>query len=69
MVELMARIEDGRPFRIAELARLIGYSREQLRKWIDAGAVQTVRAPVPTGQRRIPAAEAQRVARDLRIIP
>lgn len=62
---LRERIEDGSPFRLGELARLLGYSREQLRKWADAGALRTARAPRPGAHRRVSVEEAERFAREL----
>lgn len=63
--DIMERLEDGTPLRLGELATLLGYSREMVRKWADAGALKTVRAPVPRAQRRVSAAEALRFAREL----
>lgn len=36
-----------------------------VRKWAEAGALKTVRAPVPGAHRRVLAAEALRFAREL----
>jgi hypothetical protein len=65
---LAERIALGTPLRITELSRLTGYSREQIRQWIDAGTIRTVRAPTPTGRRRIPTDEAERIGRALRLL-
>jgi excisionase family DNA binding protein len=64
---VMERLAEGTPLRLGEFAKMIGYSREQVRKWVDAGQIETVR-PIEGAERRIPANEAERVCRDLRII-
>jgi len=60
------RLKQGAPLRIGELARYIGYSRYQVYKWIEADQIKTVRL-VDGGDRRIPVAEAERIARILQI--
>lgn len=63
---LSKRFEDRRPLRLGEFAELTGYSREQVRKWADAGMLKTVR---PLGdERRVPIVEAERLARELGIV-
>jgi len=60
---LKDRLAMGTPLRIVELARYIGYSREQVRKWLDSGTLRAAR-PTPGGRRRIPVEEAARIARE-----
>lgn len=77
--EAAERQGEGPPFRLTEFAQIIGYSLPTVRKMIDAGAVETVGVTdlveaAKAGEhglmdeRRIPAAEALRVARTLKII-
>jgi len=61
------RLDEGTPLRFGELARLLGYSREQIRKWANAGALETVR-PIPGAQRRVTVGEAERIGRKLRLL-
>lgn len=64
--ELRERLRQGAPpLRISEFVRITGYSEKTVRKLIDAQVVETVGL---TEERRIPADEALRVARELRII-
>ncbi len=68
MDRLVERLSEGEaPLRTGELASLIGYSREQVRKWVDAGAVDSVRAG-PHTHRRIPVEEARRLCRELGLL-
>lgn len=65
-IELVDRLRDRRPLRLGEFAKLTGYSREQVRKWADAGTLKTVK---PIGEeRRVPVDEAQRLARELGLV-
>lgn len=59
--EITARLEDVRPLRIGELARMAGVGRPTLRKMVQV----TVRIRV---ERRVPIREAERILRDLRIL-
>jgi hypothetical protein len=62
---LNERLGDRRPLRLGEFADLTGYSREQVRKWADTGALATVK---PIGdERRVPVDEARRLAAELGI--
>jgi excisionase family DNA binding protein len=66
MERLLARLALGSPpLRVHELADLTGYSTTYLRKLVISGALLTVSIGA---ERRIPVQEAQRVARDLRLI-
>jgi hypothetical protein len=60
------RIEEGTPLRLGEFARLLGYSREHLRKLADAGVLRTERPDRPRSQRVVPVDEADRFARQER---
>lgn len=62
---LKERIAHGAPFRVGELAEYIGYSREQVYKWIEAKQIKTVRPPM--SDQRIPVGEAERLAKILQI--
>lgn len=63
-----ARLAAGQPpLRVGELATLLGYSRETVRKWLDAGVVEAVRGP-DGGERRVPVGAALRLAQDLRVV-
>lgn len=59
------RIRHGAPLRIGELATYLGYSREQVRKWIRAGVIKTV--ALEMSDQRIPVDEAARIGRILQI--
>lgn len=61
------RLQLRTPLRLGEFARLIGYSREQVRKLVKAKVVKTVclRGGV---ERRVPPDEAERIFRELRLI-
>src|SRR5713226_3439347 len=67
MDRLLERLRKGSgpPLRVSEFADLIGYSTRTVRKLIDAGKIDTVGL---TEEERIPICEAQRVARDLKIL-
>lgn len=68
MDQIAARLAAGQPpLRISELARLIGFSREYVRKAIDAGAIEAVQLRGCT-ERRVPVQEAVRLARELRVV-
>lgn len=62
------RLAEGTPLRIGELARYIGYSRDQVRKWARTGAISTVCAPGSTEQ-RVPTDEAERIGKILKLLP
>jgi hypothetical protein len=66
-VKLEERIAQGAPLRIGELATFTGFSRDQIRKWMDCGTLGFVCAPGSI-ERRVPAAEARRIAIILQII-
>jgi len=66
-MSLRARIDEGTPLRIGELARYLGYSREQVRKWIDADVIKTVCLD-EEGERRVPPVEAERIGKALRLL-
>lgn len=83
MTNFVERIASGAPLRVSELAAYTGYSETQVRKWIDAGQIQTVAFPEPAEseerartrgrpagvpERRIPAKEAERIGRILQLI-
>lgn len=61
---LVERLADGAPFRLGELARLLGYSREHFRKLADAGVLKTTEPHRKGAHRRVTVAEAERFARD-----
>ncbi len=68
MDRLAERLREGEPpLRVGELARLIGFSGEYVRKLIRAGTLESV-SITGTIERRIPVREAQRLARDLRLL-
>jgi excisionase family DNA binding protein len=67
-MNLRDRLLKGTPLRLSELAKYIGYSRAQVYKWADSGAITTVRMPIPGAVRLIPVAEAERIGRVLQII-
>jgi excisionase family DNA binding protein len=63
MSDLELRLETGRPFRLGELAYLLGYSRDHLRKLTNAGVLKTLNQYRPGVHRRVHADEAKRFAR------
>lgn len=67
-MSLRDRVAEGTPLRVGELARYIGYSYSQVRKWIEAGELQTVTPPVSGAERRVPVDEAKRLAKALRLL-
>jgi len=66
--EILARLEEGTPLRLGELARAAGFSREHVRKLADAGVVRADRADRPRAQRRVSVAEAERFLRAERLL-
>ncbi len=64
---LRARVRkgEGPPLRISEMAEVIGYSVPTVRKLISENVIQTVGL---TDERRIPVAEAARIATALGIL-
>jgi excisionase family DNA binding protein len=52
--------QDQRLYRVAEVARLLGVSREWIRQLVQRGEIATVDFPRP-GQKRILASEVQRL--------
>lgn len=52
-------------YRIKEVATYAGVSRSTVRKWIDAGSVESIR--LPTGERRIPRTAMERLIADLKL--
>ena len=68
MSRLLERLAPGSPpLRMHELADLTGFSTEYFRKLREAGSLVVVVAPGGT-ERRVPVQEAERIARDLRLI-
>lgn len=68
--QIRERLEDGTPFRLGELARAAGYSREHLRKLADAGVVRAARLSCRAGShRRITVEEAERFLRAEGLLP
>jgi hypothetical protein len=61
------RLALGTPLRLGELARYIGYSRDQVRKWARANAIVTVVAP-GSQEQRVPTDEAERIGKVLKIL-
>lgn len=61
------RLNEGTPIRLGEFARMIGYSREKVRRMVEAEVVETVRLP-GTIERRIPTSEAERICKELRLV-
>jgi hypothetical protein len=70
---LSERVKLGVPLTLAELSSFIGYSVQQIRKWAQCGAIETVKAPlrVTISKKRvlwlIPVDEAARIGREMRI--
>jgi excisionase family DNA binding protein len=56
------RLSGGAPLRLGELAKLLGFSREHVRKLADAGVVKAIRAERPGAHRRVDVEEAARFA-------
>lgn len=54
-----ASMVDEQPLRLGEAARRTGVSADTLRRWIRAGHVEYVQ--LPSGERRIPEGEVERV--------
>lgn len=65
--EIRARLEEGTPLRLGELARAAGFSREHVRKLANAGVVHAERAR-PHAHRRVSTAEAERFLRAERLL-
>lgn len=64
---LRDRISKGTPLRLGEFAKLVGYSRKHVWKLVVSEVIETV--VMPGGkERRIPPSEAERIARDLRLL-
>lgn len=61
---LHERLAEGSPLSLGELAHYLGYSREQVRKWAEAGVLKVSRAH-PRAHRRVSIEEARRFVRDL----
>lgn len=66
------RLAEGTPLRIGELALHLGYSREQVRKWIAANVIKTVSLPRGDGdirgERRIASKEAEKIGKALGLL-
>lgn len=63
------RLAVGRPpLRVSELASIVGYSDRWLRKLMDAGILTYVQPGGAGTERRVPAFEAARLARELKIL-
>ncbi len=60
---IRARLDQGAPLRLGELAAASGYSREHIRKLADAGVLRAERAPREGAHRRVPVVEAERFLR------
>jgi excisionase family DNA binding protein len=68
MDRLVERLAVGRPpLRVSELARALGVSEPFVRKQIDCEVIRAVTLP-GSRERRIPVQEAERLARDLRML-
>jgi excisionase family DNA binding protein len=65
---LRERLEEGTPFRLGEAARLLGFSREHLRKMADAGVLKTTEPHRPRAHRRVTAEEVARFAREYGLV-
>jgi excisionase family DNA binding protein len=66
MDRLAERLREGEPpLRVGELARLIGFSGEYVRKLIRSGNLPAI---LMGHERRIRVQEAQKLARDLRLL-
>lgn len=67
MTPFAERLKQGAPLRISEFARFIGYSRAQVYKWVESGAIKTVRMPIDGAVPLIPIAEAERIGKILQL--